>query len=207
MVQPDAIHGDLDSLRPSVRKYYAKQGVPVIEDSDQESTDFTKCVKFAGQLYRDFVDAEQSAGSEELFRLGLDVVALGGFTGRLDQSLSQLHELFSIHSNSVVGVEKLWLVSEVNVSFVLDAGKNLINTPMDTLGPSAGIVPLKGKAVISTEGLVYDVKDWKTQIGGNVSTSNYLKQDKIKVDNDDEVLFTVEIRGVKKDDNKEQDES
>lgn len=37
--------GDLDSLRPEVREWYASHGVQVIEDGDQYSTDLMKCVR------------------------------------------------------------------------------------------------------------------------------------------------------------------
>ncbi|KAK7611495.1 thiamine pyrophosphokinase [Phyllosticta paracitricarpa] len=42
---PSEIHGDLDSLRPSVRAYYAAHGVPISRDRDQYSTDFGKAIK------------------------------------------------------------------------------------------------------------------------------------------------------------------
>ncbi|KAK8172881.1 thiamine pyrophosphokinase-like protein 1, partial [Phyllosticta citrichinensis] len=42
---PSEIHGDLDSLRPSVRAYYAARGVPISRDRDQYSTDFGKAIK------------------------------------------------------------------------------------------------------------------------------------------------------------------
>ncbi|KAK8160155.1 thiamine pyrophosphokinase [Phyllosticta citribraziliensis] len=41
---PSEIHGDLDSLRPSVRAYYAARGVPISRDRDQYSTDFGKAI-------------------------------------------------------------------------------------------------------------------------------------------------------------------
>lgn len=61
---PDLIKGDLDSLRDDVREYYSSevrkceylylhlaltlnglyQGVPVVHDRDQDSTDLMKCI-------------------------------------------------------------------------------------------------------------------------------------------------------------------
>lgn len=37
--------GDLDSLRPEVRLWYASHGVEVVRDDDQDSTDLMKCVR------------------------------------------------------------------------------------------------------------------------------------------------------------------
>lgn len=42
---PTHIHGDLDSLRPDVRTFYANHGVKVTQDPDQYSTDFGKAMK------------------------------------------------------------------------------------------------------------------------------------------------------------------
>ena len=56
-----------------------------------------------------------------------------------------------------------------------------------------GILPLAGPAVISTEGLEWDVKDWETQFGGQVSTSNHVLPDTqvVTVQTDADVLFTI----------------
>jgi hypothetical protein len=44
-VAPDAIVGDLDSIRADVRQAYTKVGVPLVDlSSDQDSTDLEKCV-------------------------------------------------------------------------------------------------------------------------------------------------------------------
>lgn len=42
---PYLIKGDLDSIRDDVRAYYTSQGVPIIGDKDQDSTDLMKCVE------------------------------------------------------------------------------------------------------------------------------------------------------------------
>lgn len=42
---PDLVKGDLDSLRPEVRDWYASHGVQVVQDCDQDATDLMKCVQ------------------------------------------------------------------------------------------------------------------------------------------------------------------
>jgi len=42
---PDFIGGDLDSIRPEVKEFYEKTQHPIIHSSsDQDSTDFEKCL-------------------------------------------------------------------------------------------------------------------------------------------------------------------
>lgn len=64
-------------------------------------------------------------------------------------------------------------------------------------------MPLSGPARITTTGLNWDVQEWETRIGGQVSTSNRLRDEGPDVDEsgrsvvtvktDERVLFTVEI--------------
>lgn len=58
--------------------------------------------------------------------------------------------------------------------------------------PNVGILPVYGPARITTHGLEWDVEDWPTHMGGQVSTSNHIVEDQIIVETDNEVLFTVE---------------
>jgi thiamine pyrophosphokinase len=56
-----------------------------------------------------------------------------------------------------------------------------------------GIIPLSAPAKITTHGFEWDVEDWHTEIGGQLSTSNHIRADKVEVETSVPVLFTVEL--------------
>jgi thiamine pyrophosphokinase len=56
-----------------------------------------------------------------------------------------------------------------------------------------GILPLYSPAVITTHGLEWDITDWDTRMGGQVSTSNHVVGDRVDVETDAVVLFTIEV--------------
>lgn len=175
---PDAIHGDLDSLRNDVGDYYVQCGVEVSRDPDQYSTDFGKTMqKLSSRL---------PASSLQ------DVLILGTLGGRVDQGLGLLHEMIreeTKHPNM-----RLWLFSECSLSFILPSRRNIVRG-LQTSGvftENLGLVPIYGPAVITTAGLEWDVKEWETQMGGQVSTSNHVKADEVEVETDAPILFTIE---------------
>lgn len=175
---PDIIHGDLDSLRQDVRDFYASKGVTISQDPDQYSTDF-------GKAMHKVLAQESSSGRK-------DVIILGTLAGRVDQGLALLHEI--IREQNKHQDVRLWLVSESNISFLLQPGQNAIYTRLSSgyFTKNVGIIPVNGPAVITTSGLEWDVRDWKTQMGHQVSTSNHIVEDVVKVASDEIVLFTVE---------------
>jgi thiamine pyrophosphokinase len=59
---------------------------------------------------------------------------------------------------------------------------------------SVGILPVGAAATIATWGLYWDVRDWRTEFGGNVSTSNRTTGQTFEVQTDRPVLVSVEIR-------------
>lgn len=126
-----------------------------------------------------------------------DVVILGSIGGRVDQGIGLLHELYrgtKQHHPPSVG-SRLWLVSETSVSFVLRPGKNRIYNVGPNRGvfrKKVGILPIYGPATITTEGLEWDVKEWETEMGGMVSTSNHVVADTVTIETDHYVLFTIE---------------
>jgi thiamine pyrophosphokinase len=175
---PDSIHGDLDSLRDDVRAYYASQGVEVTQDPDQYSTDFGKTMQKLSSL--------GSPGRQH------DVLVLGTLAGRVDQGLGLLHEMVreeAKHENL-----RVWLFSECSVSVILrskhSAIQGLISSGLFT--ENVGLVPVYGPAIISTRGLEWDVQEWPTHMGGQVSTSNHVKADTVHVETDTPILFTIE---------------
>ncbi|KAK9476302.1 thiamine pyrophosphokinase [Lipomyces japonicus] len=185
LFKPDFIAGDLDSIRHSVKEYYESLHVPVHHFTDQDSTDFGKC----------------------LLQLGIDhpgesfpVVALGGTGGRVDQAFHSIHTLFKheITADADDSADKkhrqVTLVSDESLTFLVGPGTQKVYTPRSVLGPTCGLIPISGPSIISTRGLQWDVEDWKSSFGTQVSTSNALTSDEIIIQSDLTILFTVEIR-------------
>ncbi|KAK3709361.1 thiamine pyrophosphokinase [Vermiconidia calcicola] len=174
---PDVIHGDLDSLDSTVRQRYEEIGIEISEDPDQYSTDFGKAVKKVIQ---------------RLPRVQ-DVLVLGSIGGRVDQGIGLLGELYREQKLRLPAV-RLWLFSEASVSTIVQPGLTTIHTPLKKglITPNVGILPLYGPAVICTEGLEWDVKDWPTEMGGQMSTSNHIVENTTNIQTNNDVLFTVE---------------
>jgi len=86
------------------------------------------------------------------------------------------------------------LFSEESISFVLRKGTTLINTSLEDglITPNIGILPVYGPARISTKGLEWDVSDWETKMGGQMSTSNHITKDHLSITTDTDVVFTVQ---------------
>jgi thiamine pyrophosphokinase len=175
---PDSIHGDLDSLRDDVRAYYASQGVEVTQDPDQYSTDFGKTMQKLSSL--------GSPGRQH------DVLVLGTLAGRVDQGLGLLHEM--VREEAKHEKLRVWLFSECSVSVILRSKHSAIQglTSSGLFTENVGLVPVYGPAIISTRGLEWDVQEWPTHMGGQVSTSNHVKADTVHVETDTPILFTIE---------------
>jgi thiamine pyrophosphokinase len=170
---PDVIHGDLDSLRDDVRAYYASHGVDVSQDPDQYSTDFGKTMNKISSRRR-------------------DVLVLGTLAGRVDQGLGLLHEMIREETKHLS--LRLWLFSETSLSFILRSEHNSIRGLQSSrlFTENIGLLPVWGPATITTTGLEWDVKEWYTHMGGQVSTSNHVKADEIHIETNAPILFTIE---------------
>lgn len=167
----------------SVEAFYRDKGVAIVRDSDQYSTDFTKCLKWLRQN----LSGSERPGSR------LDVVALGGLGGRVDQGFSQIHHLYMAAKDKELLVGEIYLLSEKSLSFVLEEGLNKIELSRKVYAQNVGIIPINGPGVITTRGLAWDVQDWKTEFGGQISTSNHLISETIEIETMTRVLFTVEL--------------
>ncbi|KAF9918402.1 hypothetical protein BX616_008962 [Lobosporangium transversale] len=189
---PDYIRGDLDSLRDSVKEYYESKGVPVEQNGDEESTDFMKCVELVRE--RDnksssFADSQIKQDTEELGG-NLGVVALGGTGGRFDQSMSSIHHLYVLNRE-----RHATLLSDESIIVVLGTGKHEITCNLDIEGPTCGIIPVgSSEATLTTIGLKWDIKNWKSSFGTKVSTSNALVSTKITIETTAPVVWTTELR-------------
>ncbi|GMG06456.1 unnamed protein product [Aspergillus oryzae var. brunneus] len=168
---------------------------------------------------------EVKKGEEEEEERELDVLILGGLGGRVDQAFSQIHHLYSMtqsygsSSSSTTSsrgdltsnpgkarkIGNLYLISEESITFILRPGLNTIRTPgtnrpgLSTgeylLEENVGIIPLLGPARITTSGFQWDVVAWRTEIGGQLSTSNHIRSEVVTVESVMPVLFTLELAG------------
>lgn len=186
----------------------------IVEDKDQYSTDFTKCLKYLRKHMGEIVSSSVNPGNtSDGASSHLDILILGGLGGRVDQAFSQIHHLYLMtrEYSSKQAAGNLYLVSEESLTFILQPGRNTIRTPgTRALEPSSktknsegdddnileenvGIIPLSGPASITTKGFEWDVQDWPTEIGGQISTSNHIRDEIVEVEGNVAVLFTVEL--------------
>ncbi|KAJ2834446.1 thiamine pyrophosphokinase [Coemansia sp. 'formosensis'] len=175
---PDVIVGDLDSLLESPRAYYAQKGTEIHHISDQDSTDFMKSLRY--------LDTVRRAGKPTDDCI---VVVLGGLGGRLDHILHTLKVMFNNHLK-----RQMVVVSDENLAFVAPKGKNkiLVNKHVD--GPTCGIMPLVGEAVLTTEGLRWNLDHYPSTFEGLMSTSNIIDDPEVHIDSSMPVAWTSEFR-------------
>ncbi|MCJ1282135.1 hypothetical protein MMC26_001458 [Xylographa opegraphella] len=208
---PHAVCGDMDSVRADVLEHYSNLGTKVYKDPDQYSTDLTKCLRHLSspewkqytfrhwERYRILSpqnrDAEVAHQSSLSLDATLDVLVVGSLGGRADQAFSFIHHLYAVHEDPLIRCGDVYLLAPESVMFLLREGRNRILTPVATslLGENVGIIPVARPAVISTRGLEWDVQAWKTEFGGQVSTSNHVRSESVDVTTTERVLFTVEL--------------
>jgi len=202
----DTVIGDLDSIRPEVRDYWHENGSEIIHDGDQYSTDFTKATRYL-TTFKDSKDAEFTPSKSKSRQARLqtikngpkikDILCLGGVGGRVDQGMSTLHHLYTFQNEGGYESGRLFLLSSEAITFVLKAGRHKIKVrdsfPEMSLGKHVGIIPLKEPSVITTNGLEWDVTDWPTEFGGQMSTSNHVKDEWIIIETTKDVLFTIDL--------------
>ncbi|ERT01187.1 thiamine pyrophosphokinase [Sporothrix schenckii 1099-18] len=209
----DVIIGDLDSLRADVQQYFetetAGHKTEIIHDTDQYSTDFTKAVKLVQDRHP-----------------GIDVVALGGLGGRVDQGVSQLHHLYLFGerrrdatsekyrigwSDETAPHGSTFLLTSDSLTFLLLPGLHRIHVrerlgdggdggngepAEDVFAKHVGILPMQGPSVITTSGLEWDITDWPTEFGGQMSTSNHVlpETEIVEVLTNRSVVFTIALK-------------
>ncbi|KAJ3329693.1 cAMP-dependent protein kinase subunit [Blyttiomyces sp. JEL0837] len=201
---PDEIRGDLDSLRPDVREWYAGKGVSIVHISDQDSTDFGKCVRLIQEIESKTTSQLPTSTSTQIPSVdptqnlpipperepepqpntaidqteppsGLyDIIALGAVGGRFDQTIASIHKLFVIGSQ-----RKVYLVSNESIVVLLTPEyKHQIICDRDIEGPTCGVMPIGvSVANVVTTGLKWNI----------VSTSNaFADKEETDVDSNDD---------------------
>ncbi|KAL8778007.1 MAG: hypothetical protein Q9213_007605 [Squamulea squamosa] len=192
---PDYICGDLDSIRPEVREHYEKKGAKVIQDPDQYSSDLTKSLKCVSNYAKSMTSQMDANQTKQHPVSVMHAVIIGGIGGRFDQGFSQLHHLYTASKEMNLPSGQIFLVNSQSICFLLNKGINRITTPVGPgfFAEDVGIIPIGRPSVITTKGLEWDVTDWHTEFGGQMSTSNHIRSDNVEIETSERVLFTIEV--------------
>jgi thiamine pyrophosphokinase len=176
---PTMIKGDLDSIRPDVKAFYAARGVAIKRDQSEYATDLQK-------------NMEEIEAVEKASGKNFSLVFLGGLSGRLDQTLHVMSTLFKLRETR----RNTYVISEESLAWVLDTGVHLIEIDHTSMGQTCGLLPVGvSEAYVRTEGLKWNL-DWVTSVMGSLSTSNHLvpHEHAVLVDTSAPIVWTVEIR-------------
>jgi len=115
----------------------------------------------------------------------------------MDQGLSTLHHLYRFQNGPNYSSGRMFLLSNEGIAFVLKSGRHEIKvrdkTQICGLGKHVGIIPLKEPSVITTKGLEWDVSEWHTAFGDQISTSNHVDAEYVTVQTTKDVLFTIDL--------------
>lgn len=126
-----------------------------------------------------------------------DIICIGGLGGRIDQGFSTVHHLYMFQQDPKYSSGRMFLLSNECITFVLKSGRHEIKVRDKShicgLGKHIGIIPLKEPSVITTKGLKWDVTDWPTAFGGQISTSNHVDAEHVTIETTKDVLFTIDL--------------
>ncbi|KAF3937457.1 hypothetical protein ABW19_dt0209533 [Dactylella cylindrospora] len=126
----------------------------------------------------------------------INVVAYGATGGRVDQAFHSIHQLFqaSQDGQNTRSRRRVTLMSDESVTFLLEKGRNIIDTPLRLFGKTCGLIPVAGPSIITTKGLEWNLENTETRFGGMVSTNNHLMEEEVEITTTELLLFTMEIR-------------
>lgn len=174
---PTAIVGDLDSVRDSVLAHYTSVGSNVIKDDSDDANDFEKAFAALSDLTR---------------QPGLPVIVVGGYGGRIDQTLGNLNTLYKQSQRS----QDVYWLDVHNAVLSLSPGVHYIAVDPSMEGPTCGLIPI-GHPVdnVSTQGLRWNLADSRLAFGqgGLVSTSNRVVEPTVVVQTSHPLLWTIEL--------------
>jgi len=191
---PDLITGDFDSADQDHVEYFRALGARVVATPDQDHTDFTKALieldkvdKMNKEDKLDKVDKMNKAGG-----LGA-VAAFIESGGRVDHMMGNFQTLALVHSLAP-SLPPVYLCSSHSMSWLLMPGKHTI-VVSDPAPEYCGLIPLDGKAIVSTIGLKWNLTKQTLRFGELVSTSNSFSSEtkEVIVETDSMLLWTMDL--------------
>jgi thiamine pyrophosphokinase len=182
---PTFICGDFDSISNEILNYFQEKQVDIFKISDQSTTDLEKCLTKLSER-------------SNVSNMKYNVIIYGGLGGRFDHEMQNINCLYKYRQHFL----KMCVVSPVCVVSLVPAGEHMIEVWKEMEGPTCGLIPIGGPvSSLTTRGLQWDVTDWKSQFGGEISSSNsvssYCHDENSKaivhIKNSEHVLWTVTL--------------
>eukprot|EP01134_Creolimax_fragrantissima_P003101 CFRG3101T1 len=183
---PNAIKGDLDSLRPEVRDYYKAKGTIIIPAEDQIDHDLNKSISYV------LNDCEEKFAT---------IWIVGGLDGRFDHTFAAVASLRKWLDNDKQ--TKLHILTDYSEVILLRPGQHQIHIETTLQGPHCGLLPMGGVVRdIFTTGLRWNLNHDEMSVTGIISSSNKFEQKYldnnsdtlvVTVDTSDPVVWTSEI--------------
>lgn len=141
---------------------------------DQDDNDLDKSVAFLKSRIDIDIGCTQEHSSDPAHESSL--VVLGAFGGRMDQQMAVLSSL--VRWQGVFG--RVVLLGEGNCSYLLEPGyKHVIRLIDDEAlveGLTCGLIPINGPVEgITTEGLMWNLRNDRLELGVRISSSNSLQ--------------------------------
>lgn len=198
---PDAICGDLDSLRQNVREYYQERGTSIQQDVNQDVNDLDKALQLV-HARRNEIWNSSTANRRR-------VCVYGAFGGRFDQEMACIqalykwsevfdYKLFLCDDNTCAFLLSDVITNEIRLPFYGESPANeQENVPDDLVGegPTCGLIPIGHRCeFVRTTGLKWNLDgSVALEFGGMVSTSNRAMNELITVQASHPLVFTAEI--------------
>ena len=159
------------------------RGAEIVRDDDQDSTDLMKAL------------AQVSRRHHESQEESVDVLLIGSLGGRVDQALSQLHQLYLSSREEATGIGDVYLMTASSIVMLMEKGANRVHAPVSKafFTKYAGIVPLAGPATLTTHGFEWNLDQEEVEFGRFISTSNHIVEDILEIETTQPVILTLEI--------------
>ncbi|TYH05015.1 hypothetical protein ES288_A08G051400v1 [Gossypium darwinii] len=177
--KPDVIKGDMDSIRKEVLDFYRSLGTEIIDKShDQDTTDLHKCITYI----RDF--------APDVNKSSLCILVAGALGGRYDHEMGNLNVLYCFSALRIV------LLSDDSLIYLLPrTHHHEIHIQTSVEGPHCGLIPIGVPSRSSTTtGLRWNLNNTEMRFGGLISSSNIVVGEKVTVQSDTDLLWTISIK-------------
>ncbi|XP_023547604.1 thiamine pyrophosphokinase 1-like isoform X2 [Cucurbita pepo subsp. pepo] len=169
----------MDSIRTEVLDFYAKQGTKIFDESeDEDTTDLHKCVAY---ILQSMPNLEES---------NLCILVAGALGGRFDHEIGNINVLCRFSTTRII-----LLSDDCLVHLLPRTHHHEIHVDSSVEGPHCGLIPIgMPSGSTTTNGLQWDLTDIEMKFGGLISSSNKVKGEKVRVQSDTDLLWTISLK-------------